>query len=141
MLPTSPERSKNMRAIRSKNTSPEVLVRKALHRRGLRFRLHRKDLPGTPDITLPKMRLVIFVNGCFWHQHPQCKRATIPVTNQEFWKKKFQSNLARDEEARSALESSGWHVATVWECETKSVEKINNALDQILSLLHSGNKS
>jgi DNA mismatch endonuclease (patch repair protein) len=126
-----------MRAVRSKNTSPEVLVRKALHRRGLRFRLHRKDLPCTPDITLPRLKLVIFVHGCFWHQHLGCKRATVPVTNREFWQKKFRSNLARDEVARNTLEANGWHVATVWECETKSIEKIDRALDQILMKLKS----
>lgn len=135
MSTPSPARSKNMRAVRSKNTSPEVLVRKALHRRGLRFRLHRKDLPGTPDITLSKLKLVIFVHGCFWHQHPECKRATIPTTNREFWQKKFRSNLDRDEAARNALELNGWHVATIWECETKSTQKIDEVLDRVLKNL------
>jgi DNA mismatch endonuclease (patch repair protein) len=134
MSAVSPERSRNMSAVRSKNTSPELLVRKALHRRGLRFRLHRKDLPGTPDITLPKLKLVIFVHGCFWHQHPQCKRATVPTTNQIFWQDKFRSNFARDETARAALELNGWRVAVIWECETKSVEKMNMVLDQILAI-------
>lgn len=132
MSTTSPERSKNMKAVRSKNTSPELVVRKALHRRGLRFRLHRTDLPGTPDITLPKLKLVIFVHGCFWHQHTNCKRATIPSTNQEFWKNKFRLNIMRDEVAQSALKASDWRVGTIWECETKSIERVNEAINQVL---------
>lgn len=126
------ERSQNMRAIRSKNTSPELLVRKALHRRGLRFRLHRRDLPGTPDITLPKLKLVIFVHGCFWHQHPQCKRSTVPATNKEFWQEKFTSNRIRDEVAQKALIDNGWRVATIWECETKTTETLNNVINKML---------
>lgn len=132
MSTPTPERSRNMTAIRSKNTSPELLVRKALHRRGLRFRLHRRDLPGTPDITLPKLKLVIFVHGCFWHQHPHCKRSTVPATNQEFWLRKFSSNRIRDEVAQKALVASGWRVATVWECEVRNTGSLDNVIDKIL---------
>ena len=131
MSATSTKRSQNMRAVRSKNTSPELLVRKALHRRGFRFRLHRRDLPGTPDITLPKLKLVIFVHGCFWHQHPKCKRATVPATNCEFWKTKYFTNKVRDELAYDALTANGWHVATIWECEAKNTENLNKVIDQI----------
>ncbi|MCK5723218.1 MAG: DNA mismatch endonuclease Vsr, partial [Gammaproteobacteria bacterium] len=91
------QRAENMAAVSGKNTSPELRVRRILHSMGYRFRLHRKDLPGKPDIVLPKYRLCIFVNGCFWHQHPGCKRATIPETRKEFWEKKFCQNKKRDE--------------------------------------------
>jgi DNA mismatch endonuclease (patch repair protein) len=130
-----------MRAVRSKNTSPELRVRKALHKRGLRFRLHRNDLPGTPDITLPKLKLVIFVHGCFWHQHPHCGRASIPATNQDFWQKKFTANQIRDEAAQKALLASGWRVATIWECEVKTIESLDRAIDQILLELDTNHSS
>lgn len=141
MALTSQERSKNMSAVRSKNTSPEITVRKELHRRGLRFRLHNKKLPGSPDITLSKLRLVIFVHGCFWHQHPECKRATVPTTNQDFWEKKFIANKNRDDLVQRMLKDAGWNVAIVWECETKSIEKLHGKLDKILELLQIDNKT
>lgn len=114
------QRSKNMAAVRGKNTSPELRVRRMLHSMGYRYRLHRKDLPGKPDIVLPKYRLCIFVHGCFWHQHPGCKRATIPETRREFWQEKFCKNKKRDELSLRELGKLGWQVCTIWECETKS---------------------
>ncbi len=117
---TPEKRSEVMSLVRSKNTKPELFVRSLLHRMGYRFRLHRKDLPGKPDIVLPKYRAVIFVHGCFWHQHPGCKKATLPKQNAEFWKDKLEGNVRRDEQARHRLEEAGWRVLVVWECEAKS---------------------
>ncbi|MGR9475920.1 very short patch repair endonuclease [Rhizobium leguminosarum] len=122
----SPEtRSRMMSGIRGKNTSPELLVRRLLHRMGFRFRLHLKDLPGKPDIVLPKHRAVIFVNGCFWHRHPGCKYATTPTSNKEFWEAKFAANTSRDATNYEALARSGWRVAIVWECATRTSEERN----------------
>jgi len=112
-----------MSRIRSKNTKPEILVRKWLHKQGFRFRLHQKDLPGKPDIVLPKYRTVIFVHGCFWHRHPGCKRTTTPSTNTEFWEEKFRKNVDRDVRNRETLEALGWKVIVVWECEVKDSEQ------------------
>lgn len=125
---TSQERSKNMAAVKGKNTTPEIRVRRMLHKMGYRFRLHRKDLPGKPDIVLTKYRLCIFVHGCFWHQHPGCKRATIPEFNHEFWLTKFQGTLKRDERAEKELREQGWHVCVIWECETKKEEFLNGII-------------
>lgn len=111
------QRSERMSRIRSKNTKPEVALRRALHRLGFRFRLHRKDLPGKPDIVLPKYRTAIFVHGCFWHGHKGCKVANTPKSNTEFWIAKFKKNRERDRLASQQLNSLGWKVFTVWECE------------------------
>ena len=115
----SEQRSKNMAAIRSKNTKPEIKVRKVLHSMGYRFRLHSKDLPGSPDIVLPKYKTVIFVHGCFWHRHENCKYASTPKTRQEFWNKKFNENINRDKINQENLSSKGWKIIIVWECEIK----------------------
>ncbi|MBA4417067.1 MAG: very short patch repair endonuclease [Syntrophus sp. (in: bacteria)] len=116
----SPEqRSSNMSAVRGKNTSPELRVRRMLHAMGYRFRLHRKDLPGKPDIVLSKYRLCIFVHGCFWHQHPGCKRATIPETRKTEWQEKFRQNKERDDLVQKELENLGWRACVIWECEAK----------------------
>src|SRR3712207_6845469 len=116
----SPEkRSAIMSLVRSKNTKPELLVRSLLHRMGYRFRLHRKDLPGSPDMVLPKYRTAIFVHGCFWHQHSGCKKATLPNQNAEFWREKFERNVRRDENAQRRLREMGWRVLVLWECEVK----------------------
>jgi DNA mismatch endonuclease, patch repair protein len=112
-------RSWNMSRIRSGDTKPEKIVRSLLHAMGYRYRLHRKDLPGTPDIVLPKYKTVIFVHGCFWHRHPDCKNATNPKTNADFWEKKFAENVERDNRNRSKLEELGWSIVTIWECETE----------------------
>ena len=115
----SEQRSRNMSAIKSKNTKPEITVRKLLHSMGYRFRLHRKDLPGSPDIVLPKYKTVIFVHGCFWHRHKNCKYASTPKTRQEFWEAKFRENINRDKLNQENLSSKGWKIIIVWECEIK----------------------
>jgi DNA mismatch endonuclease (patch repair protein) len=121
---TKQARSKIMAQVKSENTSPELAIRKLLHRLGYRFRLHRKDLPGKPDIVLPKYKTVIFVHGCFWHGHPGCKRAARPASNTDFWNKKLDRNIERDHKAREELEKLGWRVMTIWECEIKNAEKV-----------------
>lgn len=113
-------RSWNMGRIRSGNTAPEVRVRSALHRMGLRFRLHVKGLPGKPDIVLPKWKHVIFVHGCFWHRHAGCKFAYTPKSRIDFWAEKFRRNLLRDETVEQELHRIGWEVSTVWECEVST---------------------
>ena len=115
----SEQRSRNMSAIKSKNTKPEIAVRKLLHSMGFRFRLHRKDLPGSPDIVLPKYKTVIFVHGCFWHRHENCKYATTPKTRKEFWEKKFRENINRDNLNQANLSLKGWKIIIIWECQLK----------------------
>ena len=116
---TPEQRSYTMSRIRSKDTKPEMLVRRHLHALGFRYRLHSSKLPGHPDIVLPKWHMVIFVNGCFWHRHEGCKVATMPKSNVEFWQAKFERNVARDRKEHAALEAAGWHVIVIWECEVK----------------------
>ncbi len=118
------KRSWNMSRIRSKDTAPELAVRSLLHRNGFRFRLHVKDLPGKPDIVLPKYKTVIEVRGCFWHRHPGCKIATTPSTNTEFWQKKFAQNVARDKENEEKLKQLGWNVIIIWSCELSSIPEV-----------------
>tara|TARA_B100000282_G_C31667305_1_gene460473 strand:+ start:148 stop:543 length:396 start_codon:yes stop_codon:yes gene_type:complete len=126
-------RSRNMAAIKSKNTKPEIKVRKLLHSMGYRFRLHMKDLPGNPDIVLKKYKTVIYVNGCFWHRHPNCKYASTPKTRTSFWSQKFQSNVERDNKNYIKIKNLGWKYIVVWECELKNksdlVEKLKFSLD------------
>ena len=116
---TPEHRSWNMSRIKSKDTTPERIVRSFLHRNGFRFRLHVKDLPGKPDIVLPKYKTVVEVRGCYWHRHEGCKDSTTPSTNTEFWQKKFAENVARDKRTEQDLKSLGWNVIVVWECEVK----------------------
>ena len=126
-------RSRNMAAIKSKNTKPEIKVRQLLHSMGYRFRLHMKDLPGNPDIVLKKYKTVIYVNGCFWHRHPNCKYASTPKTRTSFWSQKFQSNVERDNKNYIKIKNLGWKYIVVWECELKNrsdlVEKLKFSLD------------
>ena len=110
------KRSWNMSRIKSKNTAPEMFVRSLLHRNGFRFRLHVKDLPGKPDIVLPKYKTVIEVRGCFWHQHKNCRYAKIPQVRHDWWRKKLCNNARRDEENQSLLVNTGWHILIIWEC-------------------------
>ena len=130
-----------MRQIRSKDTTPELFLRKQLHRRGYRFRLHRKNLPGKPDLVFPSRRKVIFIHGCFWHQHPECREGRVPGSRREYWKPKLVRNQQRDALAQTALKEQGWDTLAVWECElAKSATPI---LEQILRFLgpagkHSG---
>jgi DNA mismatch endonuclease (patch repair protein) len=114
-----PRRSALMARIRSRDTKPEIAVRRLLHSLGYRFRLHRRDLPGRPDIVLPRHRLAIFVHGCFWHQHPDCRLASRPKTRQDYWGPKLAGNVSRDQIAQESLRSLGWRVAVVWECDTR----------------------
>lgn len=109
-------RSRMMAAIRSKNTKPEKFVRSTLHQQGFRFRLHNKKLPGSPDLVLRKYHAVIFINGCFWHQHEGCKVSHLPKTRQDFWERKLARNVARDQKVLYQLKVLGWRVAIVWEC-------------------------
>ena len=125
------QRSWNMSRIRSKDTKPEMIVRRLLHAMGVRFRLHRADLPGKPDIVLGPRRLVIFVHGCFWHRHPGCREATMPAANRDFWLDKLEGNAARDLRHRAALRKLGWRVAVIWECETKQPEKLARRLARL----------
>lgn len=121
----SPEkRSWIMAQVKDRDTGPERAVRSLLHRLGCRFRLHRADLPGTPDIVLPKRRTVIFVHGCFWHRHAGCRRATMPASNTEYWKRKFSRIVARDAQNTLRLEQDGWRVMVVWECELKDIDAL-----------------
>lgn len=116
---TPQKRSWNMSRIRSANTKPEMLMRSLLHRMGFRFRLHRKDLPGRPDIVLPRYRTVIFVHGCFWHQHLGCVEASHPKSNKAYWESKLEANVKRDEKNRQLLHEQGWRVLVFWECEVE----------------------
>jgi DNA mismatch endonuclease (patch repair protein) len=125
-------RSENMRRIRSRDTSPEVAVRSMIHRMGFRFRLHRKDLPGCPDIVLVRLRKVIFVHGCFWHQHSTCGEGRLPKSRQEYWGPKLQRNKDRDVQHRSDLRSLGWRRLVVWECELKRPSQLEKKLRRFL---------
>ncbi|WP_429542679.1 very short patch repair endonuclease [Pseudomonas frederiksbergensis] len=125
-------RSRMMAAIRSFNTRPELIVRRFLHAHGYRFRIHQKNLPGKPDIVMPKFRTCIFVHGCFWHHHSGCRYANTPKTRCEFWNEKFLRNVARDIENVEALEIRGWRVLIIWECQLK---KGQDKLDQLLQQL------
>src|SRR5690348_8362966 len=107
-------RSRMMSGIRGRDTKPELIVRSYLHRAGLRFRLHA-NLPGKPDLVFPKYRTVVFVHGCFWHRHADCRYATVPATNRVFWRKKFSANVRRDEKVTEALQGLGWRVIVAWE--------------------------
>lgn len=128
------KRSWVMSRIRSTNTKPEKIVRSMIHRMGFRFRLHRKDLPGNPDIVLPKLKTVVFVHGCFWHCHSGCKKNRLPKSNTAFWTEKFQRNVTRDKENYQKLEEQGWKYAVVWECETEKPEVLEKKLKSVLSM-------
>lgn len=131
---TSEQRSINMSRIKGKNTKPEMVVRSVCHEMGLRYRLHRKDLPGTPDLVFPKHRLCIFVHGCFWHRHPDCKYAYTPKSRLEFWLPKLAKNVERDLDAQQALLALGWRVVIIWECHTKNREFLRDEIHKALGL-------
>ncbi|RWP73224.1 very short patch repair endonuclease [Mesorhizobium sp.] len=125
---TQEQRSHNMRRIRSGGTGPELRVRRIAHALGFRFRLHRKDLPGTPDLVFPRHRKAVFVHGCFWHQHPGCRYACLPATRQDYWLPKLARNAERDADVRNALETDGWQVLEIWECQTRDSELVRQLL-------------
>ena len=124
-------RSWNMSRIRSKNTKPEIIVRSLLHRMGYRFRLHRKDLPGKPDMVLPKYKVVIFVHGCFWHRHQGCKYAYTPKSRVDFWQKKFEDNIQRHKVVTKELKKLDWKVIVIWECEIPDISRLEKRLLKI----------
>jgi DNA mismatch endonuclease (patch repair protein) len=132
------QRSVLMSKVRSSDTKPEWILRCALHRLGFRYKLKNKDLPGSPDLALPKYQTVIFVHGCFWHRHASCRDASMPKTNQSFWAKKFSENVERDAKNAEALSQQGWKVIIIWECElvNKTIETIEKVVHTIRSGLH-----
>jgi DNA mismatch endonuclease (patch repair protein) len=127
------QRSRNMSRIRSKNTEPEIIVRKALTKYGMKYRLHLTNLPGSPDIVLTKKRIAIFINGCFWHQHEGCKRKSMPKTNTEYWNNKLSLNIERQNKNIANLKSLGWKTGIVWECQTKDENTLDNVLSDIIN--------
>jgi DNA mismatch endonuclease, patch repair protein len=126
------KRSWIMSRVKGRDTKPEILVRSLIFRMGFRFRLHRRDLPGTPDIVLPRHGKVIFVHGCFWHGHKNCPRSKRPTTNENFWNNKLDGNIKRDKRYRGELRRLGWKPLVVWECETKIPEKLLRKLESFL---------
>ncbi|MDE0627224.1 MAG: DNA mismatch endonuclease Vsr [Bryobacterales bacterium] len=126
------KRSEIMSRIRGRDTKPELLVRRIAHGLGFRFRLHRKDLPGRPDIVFPRYRAVILVHGCFWHRHPDCRFASNPKTRVEYWQKKFEGNVLRDRRNERALTDLGWRTMVIWECETKDTEAVAARIESFL---------
>jgi DNA mismatch endonuclease, patch repair protein len=129
---TPEERSANMRAVKSKDTGPELAVRRAVYRLGFRYRLHRRDLPGKPDLVFGPKRKIIFVHGCFWHGHDECRGSGRPKSNAIFWEAKLTRNKERDAERVAALTAMGWNVLTVWECETVDLAKLERRLLKFL---------
>ncbi|RNJ47034.1 very short patch repair endonuclease [Mesorhizobium erdmanii] len=127
-LLTPQRRSWLMSRVGRKDTGPEIVVRRLLFREGYRFRLHRKEMPGSPDIVLPRYKVAIFVHGCFWHRHPGCSKATTPKTRAEFWSNKFAQNVARDKANEDRLAERGWRTIVVWECETKELDELREKL-------------
>ncbi|PVA11429.1 very short patch repair endonuclease [Pelagivirga sediminicola] len=132
-------RSRMMAGIRGKDTKPEKALRSALHAIGLRYRLHARDVPGRPDLLFPKFGAVVFVHGCFWHRHQDCRYATIPASRPEFWQAKFAANVARDQKVREALAEAGWRVATVWECALRKPDQVAEATARVASWLKTDN--
>ncbi|MGA2584800.1 MAG: DNA mismatch endonuclease Vsr [Tepidisphaeraceae bacterium] len=130
---TIKERSYRMSLVRCRDTKPEMVVRKLVHGLGFRFRLHRSDMPGKPDLVFPKLRLVIFVHGCFWHQHKCSAGNRMPKSRVAFWRTKLKGNVARDRRNLAKLRDQGWRVLTIWECQTHNVLKLTANIDSFLS--------
>lgn len=128
----APETRRRMLAVRGRDTAPELRVRRLLHAMGYRFRLHRKDLPGTPDVVLPRHRKIVLVHGCFWHGHDDCKRASRPVNNANTWAAKIEGNRRRDQRNLDALSALGWDVLVVWECEVRDASRLEARLRTFL---------
>jgi len=129
---TREQRSEIMRRVRSRDTRPEMMVRRTLHRMGYRFRLHNGRLPGRPDLVLTRWKVVVFINGCFWHQHAGCPKAARPTTNEMFWNRKLDRNLARDQENVSELRKMGWRVLVLWECKIRDERWLQRRLQSFL---------
>ncbi|MGP0628558.1 very short patch repair endonuclease [Nitrospina sp. 32_T5] len=136
---TREKRSWNMSQIRSRDTKPEIFVRKLLHRMGYRFRLHSRKLPGKPDIILPRYNSVVFVHGCFWHRHRGCRFAYTPKSRIEFWKNKFKANVQRDKTVARELADQGWRRLVIWECEVNDIDKLSERLERFLEDGHVAN--
>lgn len=126
------KRSWVMSRVKGRDTKPELLVRSIVHRMGYRFRVNRRDLPGSPDIVLPRHHKAIFVHGCFWHGHKRCRRASRPKANELFWNKKLDENIERDRSKLRALRGAGWRVLIIWECETRNPEKLASKLEKFM---------
>ena len=122
-----------MQRIRKTDTKPELRVRRLIHALGFRYRLHRRDLPGTPDLVVPRLQKIILVHGCFWHQHPGCRLARIPKSRLEYWEPKLRRNRERDERAKNQLEALGWEVLVVWECQTDDTKTLGEILEGFLA--------
>ncbi|WP_245413499.1 very short patch repair endonuclease [Mangrovicella endophytica] len=131
--PVDPRRSELMKRVRRRDTTPELIVRRALRRLGVHYRLQGKDLPGNPDVVNRRRKLAIFVHGCFWHRHPGCRLSSTPKTRTEFWKAKFARNVERDRRAEMILTEHGWSVVVVWECQTKDFDRLLKELRESLS--------
>ncbi|WP_280176735.1 very short patch repair endonuclease [Rhizobium hidalgonense] len=129
---TQEKRSQIMSRVRCGNTKPELKLRQVLHGLKYRYRLHSKELPGKPDIVFPKFRKVIFVNGCFWHQHPGCKKAALPRTNHSYWEEKLANNVKRDAATIDKLAKIGWATMVVWECELKNLDEVTHRVEKYL---------
>jgi len=128
----SRRRSELMANIRGRDTAPELAVRRIAHRMGLRFRLHRNDLPGRPDLVFPKHRLAVFVHGCFWHRHEGCRHASTPKSRTDFWTEKFAANVERDARQEAALRALGWRVLVIWQCETRDEATVERKLSELI---------
>ncbi|MBY5839832.1 DNA mismatch endonuclease Vsr [Rhizobium leguminosarum] len=127
------QRRRLMAKVRPTDSKPEMLVRRAAHGLGFRYRLHVRTLPGKPDLVFPRLRKVVFVHGCFWHRHPGCTRTTTPKAHAEYWQQKFDDNVRRDEVSQSRLEALGWTVLVIWECDTKDQAGLVSRLNEFLS--------
>lgn len=136
----SATRSRMMSNIKGRNTKPELLIRSLLHAQGFRFRIHRKDLPGKPDIVLPKYKAIIFIHGCFWHGHQNCRLFKLPASRTEFWEAKISRNQENDLKAKELLLNSGWRICTIWECAVRRSKKDPVALMDILTKWLSGSE-
>lgn len=133
MTETAEQRSRTMRAVRARDTGPEMAVRRFLHVAGLRYRVHDRTLPGEPDLVFPSRRIALFVHGCFWHQHPGCSAAERPRTHLDYWTRKLDGNVERDRRCKAELDAAGWTVMVIWECETRSSKLLANLAKRIQS--------
>lgn len=122
---TVEQRSRVMAHVRSRNTTPELRVRRTAHAMGLRYALHKKGLPGTPDVAFVSRKVALYVHGCFWHRHEGCRLASTPKSNEDFWRAKFERNVARDQKVRLEIEAKGWRAEIIWECETKDAARLS----------------